>query len=436
VVVAESAVLIPALQAAGFRVLVADNGLMAAGLLRTEQPSAIIAAIKTPGLAQLLPGATQHHPPVPLLLLGQTASVDEAVGAMQQGAADFLPAPLQIDVLLLRLRRLLEKARPPEAQPGLSTEVQNYLGLVGSSAAMRTLLATLQKISRYKSNVLLLGESGTGKELVARGIHALGPRRSKVFVPINCATLGKEILENELFGHERGAYTGANERKKGLFELADEGTLFLDEIGEMDPSTQAKLLRVLERNEFRRVGGTEKIRVDLSVVAATNRNLEHALESGRFRSDLYYRLKVVTIVVPPLREHREDIPALVDHFIEDFNRRHGGKIRGVAPQLLRRLMEHTWPGNVRELKNAVESACVLASGDTLEFDPLADVALTSRPAPVDATELRFKIGTRLDDVEKALTLATVQHSATRAEAARKLGIGLRTLHAKLRSYGF
>src|SRR6185503_10798768 len=225
--------------------------------------------------------------------------------------------------------------------------------------AMARVYATIAKVSRYKANVLLLGESGCGKELVARALHASGPRRKQLFVPINCATLGREILENELFGHERGAFTGANERKKGLFELADGGTLFLDEIGEMDLSTQAKLLRVLERNEFRRVGGTEKVRVDLSLVAATNKNLQEAIAAGKFREDLYYRLKVVTLVIPPLRERREDIPALIDYFIADFNRRNDQKIRGIAPAALRSLMEYAWPGNVRELKNGIESAAVL-----------------------------------------------------------------------------
>src|SRR5438876_969386 len=208
-----------------------------------------------------------------------------AVDAMQLGAADYIVADFEPDQLLARVRRLLNQSAPPEQAPVSGS--MDFMGLVGTSPAMRHLLATVEKISRYKTNVLLLGDSGTGKELVARALHARGPRRQRLFVPVNCATLGHEILENELFGHEKGAFTGANDRKKGLFELADGGTLFLDEIAEMDPSTQAKLLRVLERNEFRRVGGTEKVKVDLGVIAATHRNLSDLISTNRFREDLY-----------------------------------------------------------------------------------------------------------------------------------------------------
>ena len=317
----------------------------------------------------------------------------------------------------------------------------DLMGLLGTSAAMRKLLCTIEKISRYRANVLLLGESGTGKELVARALHTRGPRRASLFVPVNCATLGHDILENELFGHERGAFTGANERKKGLFELADGGTLFLDEIAEMDPSTQAKLLRVLERSEFRRVGGTTKVRVDCNVVAATHRDLEQAIRKEKFREDLYYRLKVITIVVPPLRERKEDIPALIDCFIADFNRRHGGKIEGIAPHALKILMEYDWPGNVRELKNAVESAAVLAGGDTIGADGFPDLAraiphepqVTPPPAPLPGM-LSIAPGTPLAEVERQMILTTLERVGSRAAAAKELGIGLRTLYTKLRTY--
>jgi DNA-binding NtrC family response regulator len=282
---------------------------------------------------------------------------------------------------------------------------------------------------------------------------------------VNCATLGRDILENELFGHERGAFTGANERKKGLFELADGGTFLLDEIGDMDLSTQAKLLRVLERSEFRRVGGTDKVKVDLSIVAATNRNLEDAIAAGRFREDLYYRLKVVTLVVPPLRERREDIPALVNAFIADFNRRTGGRIRGVEPAALARLVEHDWPGNVRELRNAVEGACVLASDDTVRLDDLGEraprstrgLAAIARPASAPSPEpdaaaaprrapdagvapassagsIPIPMGCSLAEAERRIVLANLRHYGTRARAAEALGVGLRTLYTKLAAW--
>jgi DNA-binding NtrC family response regulator len=417
----------------------------AEALARLEaNPYAAVFASQTLGavaVGGIVARAAQRNPLVPTVVIGATGSVQEAVDAMQLGAADYLVAPVEEGALLQRLRRVLERsAELPRAAAGSAVD---FMGLVGTSAAMRNLLGTIERISRYKANVLLLGESGTGKELIARALHARGPRHANLFVPVNCATLGHDILENELFGHERGAFTGANDRKKGLFELADGGTLFLDEIAEMDPSTQAKLLRVLERNEFRRVGGTAKVKVDASVIAATHRDLEESIRAGKFRDDLYYRLKVVTIVVPPLRERKEDIPALIEAFIADFNRRHGGKIQGIAPQALKILMEYDWPGNVREIKNAVESAAVLATGDTIGPEGFADLLAraTGRnalagPAPVPpaAGSISIPLGTSLADVERQMILATLRESGSRAAAARKLGIGLRTLYTRLRDY--
>jgi transcriptional regulator with PAS, ATPase and Fis domain len=310
--------------------------------------------------------------------------------------------------------------------------------LVGSSAAIRHLQATIEKISRYQANVLILGESGTGKELIARALHDRGLCRQYPFVPVNCASLGRELLENELFGHEKGAFTGANDHKRGLFELADGGTLFLDEIGEMDLSTQAKLLRVLERQEFRRVGGTVKIRVSLTVVAATNKNLGDAIRAGRFREDLYYRLKVVSIAVPPLRARKEDIPALVEAFIRDFNERYDGHVRSISPAALKRVMEYDWPGNVRELKHAVESAAILASSDTLDIDSFEDPVVWPKLTEVHPTQandfVAISVGTTIAEAERALILATLGRYETKREAAHALGVGLRTLYTKLREY--
>ena len=430
-----------ALSAAGFAAKRVAAEAEALAELETGPFAAVVASQKLGpvAVAGIVARAAQQYPLVPTVVVGAIGSVQEAVDAMQLGAADYLVAPVEDSALLQRLRRVLERV----AEPSPAGTAMDFMGLVGTSAAMRRLLGTIDRISRYKANVLLLGESGTGKELIARALHARGPRHGSLFVPVNCATLGHDILENELFGHERGAFTGANDRKKGLFELADGGTLFLDEIAEMDPSTQAKLLRVLERNEFRRVGGTTKVKVDSSVIAATHRNLEEAIRAGKFREDLYYRLKVVTIVVPPLRERKEDIPSLIDAFIADFNRRHGGKIQGIAPQALKILMEYDWPGNVREIKNAVESAAVLATGDTIGPDSFADLlqrsALRSAPAapasvPPAPGSISIAVGTPLAEVERQLILATLRQSGSRVTAARMLGIGLRTLYTRLREY--
>jgi DNA-binding NtrC family response regulator len=409
-------------------------------------------ALGPAALRSLLAAVAQRSPDAPAVVLGATGTVQEAVDAMQLGAADYVPPPHDPDASVQRLAVLLARARRggEEAPQGLP-------GIVGTSPAMIRLYDAVEKISRYKSNVLLLGESGTGKEIIARALHDRGPRRRHLFVPVNCATLGREILEKELFGHERGAFTGADERKRGLFELADGGTFFLDEIAEMDVSTQAKLLRVLERNEFRRVGGTAKVKVDLSVIAATNRNLEEAIASGRFREDLYYRLKVVTLVVPPLRARRGDIPTLVDAFVADFNRRVGGRIAGVEPAALRRLSELDWPGNVRELRNAVEGACVLAAGDVVTLADLERATLSpspshpaprarGRPAPAAAGAprrardgrggvLELPADCTLAEAERRVVLAALRRHGTRAGAARALGIGLRTLYSKLAAWG-
>jgi DNA-binding NtrC family response regulator len=425
---------VAALASAGFRVESAATEAAALGAIERGPFAAALVAQEMGPLALRTLVARAAQAQMPVIALGSSTAVQDVVDAMQNGAADYLPLPVDRDLLLARVRGLLDRAAAdatsaPSLQPG-------FMGIVGTSPAIRRVLDQVEKISRYKTNVLLLGASGTGKEIIARALHARGPRRQHLFVALNCATLGREILENELFGHERGAFTGADERKQGLFEQADGGTLFLDEISEMDPGTQAKLLRVLERHEFRRVGGTSKVKVDLSVIAATNRNLETALHSGKLREDLYYRLKVVTIALPSLRERKEDIPALIEAFIAEFNLRHGGKIHGIAPRALKLLMDHSWPGNVRELKNAIESAAILASGSTIGPEAFADLA---RPRDValepQGDALRLPIGTTLERAERELILATLSRYPTRAEAARALGIGLRTLYTKLRGYG-
>jgi DNA-binding NtrC family response regulator len=399
------------------------------------------------GTCELLTRATQKKPAVPAIILAGNANLQEAVDCMRLGAADYLAPPYHADAVVNRLRRVLERVSP--ARPGIEPKSATLepLGIIGKSAPMASVFSTIEKVSRYKANVLLLGESGSGKELIARALHALGPRRQRLFVPINCATLGRDLLENELFGHERGAFTGAHERKRGLFELADGGTLFLDEIGELDPSTQAKLLRVLERNAFRRVGGTSLVNVNLSVVAATNRNLEEAILAKRFREDLYYRLKVVTIVVPPLRDRREDIPALIEAFIADFNRRNDGKIRGITPQAMRWLTELPWLGNVRELKNTIESAAMLASSETIGLEEIESTSSSRRGAPAPAPRgigplaaasssdvLVISAKAPLAEVERLVINEHVKRTKTRAEAAHSLGIGLRTLYSKTKQY--
>ena len=299
--------------------------------------------------------------------------------------------------------------------------------------------AAIARIARYKTNVLVLGESGSGKELIARALHSTGPRKNHLFVPLNCATLGREILENELFGHERGRSPGRTIARRACSSWRTEARSSSTRSAELDPSTQAKLLRVIERNEFRRVGGTGKIKVDLSLLAATNRNLEEAIAAKRFREDLYYRLKVVTIRVPALRERREDIPALIDAFIADFNHRNDGKIKGISPEAVRRLAEYDWPGNVRELKNAVDSASIMTMGDTIGLGDFETVHLAGgsglRPSGAtmgDAPDaISVPANATLADAERILITEHLARASTKTEAARTLGIGLRTLYTKI-----
>jgi DNA-binding NtrC family response regulator len=324
------------------------------------------------------------------------------------------------------------------AGPMAAEKVLDQLGLVGCSPAIQALRARLERVARYRSTFLVLGESGSGKELIARALHALGPCRLGPFVAVNCATLGPDSLENVLFGHEAGAFHAVPGRMRGLLEIANGGFLLLDQIDQLDLSTQAMLLRVLERKEFRRVGGTAKIRVNLSVGAASSRNLESAVLAGRFRDDLYYRIKVLTVVAPPLRERREDISALVELFIRDFNQHNDCHLEGLSSEALGALARFDWPGNVRELRNAVESAAVNAAGDTVtagDLDPRLgsgaphDVADAAEAAPITVPAQAT-----LDEAARLIIVEHLRRARTKVEASRALGIGLRTLYSKIHAF--
>jgi DNA-binding NtrC family response regulator len=296
---------------------------------------------------------------------------------------------------------------------------------------MRELMDRVRRVAPSSSNVLLSGESGVGKEVVARYVHEISPRAMHDFVAINCASLSEDIFENELFGHERGAFTSANERKVGVFELADRGTLFLDEVGEMGLRCQAKVLRAIERQEFRRVGGTKKIKVDVRIVAATNGNLKEAVAMHQFREDLYYRLNVVNLHIPPLRDRREVIPDMIEQFLMEFCRRTSRRLRGVSPEARSRLLEYEWPGNVRELRNVIESLVLTAPGTRIEAD---DLPPTIRDV-VARREVRLRVGLSMPEIEREVFRAYVETYGSKKDAAKALGIALRTFHAKAKRYG-
>jgi DNA-binding NtrC family response regulator len=369
----------------------------------------------------------------PLIVVSGATEVAPAIEAMRRGATDLLTKPLAIEQVVARTTRAIDAARAVGSVPSpasrLSEEMAG-LGILGRSRGMLALFETVKRVAPHASMVLLLGESGTGKELVARALHVLGPRRRGPFVPINCANLSEAILESELFGHERGAFTSAESAKVGVMEAADKGTLFLDEVNELGLGAQAKLLRVLERREFRRVGGTRKIQADFNVVAASNADLDAWVRAGRFRPDLYYRLNVVSLEIPPLRARQDAILPLAERFLAEGGQHIGRPAKRLAPEVVPVLERYPWPGNVRELKNLMQSLTFMVPGPVIEVDDLPRALRGTL-----AEDIHVKIGMRLEDVEREVIRRNLNAYPTIKETAAALGIGLRTLHEKMRRYG-
>ncbi|HEY3066813.1 MAG TPA: sigma-54 dependent transcriptional regulator [Methylomirabilota bacterium] len=423
----------------GYEVETAGSGEEALNLIETQHPAVVLTDLVLPemdGLTLLQKLKETGRPPIVLLVTGH-GTVETAVEAMRHGAFDYLTKPVDAT----RLQVLLEKSVEQES---LSREV-NFLRhqlrqkgsfgqLVGQSKGMQEVYRWIELAATSTAPVLIYGESGTGKELVARTIHDLSNRRNKPFVAINCAAIPETLIESELFGHERGAFTGATERRLGCFELADGGTLFLDEIAEMDASTQAKLLRVLQEGAFRRVGGGKgEIQVDVRVIAATNRVPSDAMAHGQLREDLFYRLNVFAIRLPPLRERREDIPLLTRTFVEEFNRQDNRQVRGLTPEAEAELDRYNWPGNVRELRNVIQRAVVLSGAGLITPEHLPENVLHSA-APAPAAPVGSVIPIR--EMERdAILRALEETSYDKRRAAQLLGISLKTLYNKLAKYG-
>jgi DNA-binding NtrC family response regulator len=380
-------------------------------------------------------GLHQRSPSTPILVLVGEGKPAVAVEALRTGAADYLQRPPSLVELRVRLGRISERSdlgtRLAFYQDELFKRAE-FLNPDVQSPAMRGVLERVKRVAPMRSTVLILGESGVGKELIARAIHFHSPRRDQAFIALNCAAMPASLIESELFGHEKGSFTGAHARARGKFEIANDGTLFLDEIGEMELSTQAKLLRVLEEREFMRIGGDRSIAVDVRVIAATNADLETMVAERGFRRDLYYRLKVVTLRVPPLRERRQDIPKLVETFLDQLARANAVPRKRIDPEALRRLESYAWPGNVRELKNVVESVLVSTPGEVIGIDDLP-AGFHARPAPRDGLDI--VPGTTLAEMERELIRRTLQHAGgNRTHSAHLLGIGVRTLQRKIREY--
>ena len=371
-----------------------------------------------------------------LILLTAYGNIETAVEAMKRGAYDFLAKPVDLDRLDLLLRRALAERRLGAENRRLKEQLDSKHGfenIIGTSPAMREVFETIRQAAPTRATVLIQGESGTGKELVARALHQCSPRREGPFVPVHCAALAPTLLESELFGHEKGAFTGAVERRRGRFEMADGGTLFLDEIGEIDASLQVKILRVLEERKFERVGGTETLSVDVRLIAATNRDLRKKVAEGSFREDLFYRLYVVNLTVPPLRERDGDVVLLAQHYLKALAAENGKKTRSITPEAMDALAAYSWPGNVRELRNVIERMVVLGTGERLDVRDLPAAVRESSAGPAAGTA---QAGRVLRDAERQLIEdALRRHKGNRTKAAQELGISRRTLHRKLNEFG-
>ncbi|MDZ7762547.1 MAG: sigma-54 dependent transcriptional regulator [Desulfovermiculus sp.] len=382
-----------------------------------------------------------YNPSIPVIIMTAYSSVESAVEAMKSGAYDYLTKPLDFDELKLTIDRAMEHTQLRQENRELKSKLKAGVEsdrIIGTSPVMHRLMDMVATVAPSEATVLITGESGTGKELIARAIQARSNRSSGPLVTVNCAALSESLLESELFGHEKGAFTGADRRREGRFVQADRGTIFLDEVGEMSMPMQAKVLRVLQDGEIQRVGGDRVITVDVRVIAATNNDLQAMVAKGSFREDLYYRLNVVHIDVPPLRERSEDIPVLVQHFLHFYTQRNKKKIKGFTPQAMDRLIKHSWPGNVRELENAVERAVILSPGEYIsEQDLPANIG--QRPqekAGTPSQSIQTPEEDSLDDLEKAaVSRALAKAAGNKSEAARLLGITRRTLYNKLEKYG-
>jgi DNA-binding NtrC family response regulator len=421
----------------GYDVGAAADGKEALDAFSKGEIDLVITDLKMPHLSgeELLRNVSSLYPTVPVIILTGHGTIEAAVQAMRDGAYDFLTKPVNLDRLSLLVKRALSNRELLLQNRALQEELEKknqFENIVGKSQEIKHVFDMVRQVAPARSSVLITGESGVGKEVIAEALHYNSPRREKPLVKVHCAALTESLLESELFGHEKGAFTGALARKRGRFELAHMGTLFLDEIGDINQNVQIKLLRVLEEKKFERVGGEETIEVDVRVIAATNRDLKKAIAGGTFREDLYYRLNVVNIHIPPLRERKDDIPLLVASFLAEFSRENGKRIDGIDPKARLALYNFSWPGNVRQLRNSIESAVVLSKGSTITLD---DLPPTLRG---DASEefVRIPVGSTLSEMEKETIRSTLRREGgNKSRTAEVLGIGRKTLHRKLQEYG-
>jgi len=426
-----------ALESDGYAALMAADGEEAMRLVDSGDVDLVITDLKMPKISgtELLGKVAGRYPGLPVIVLTGHGTIEDAVAAMRAGAFDFLTKPVNLDHLAILVKRALETREIARKARELEAEVEaqrRTSSIIGKSSEMKKVFDVIRRVAPTRASVLVTGESGVGKELVADAIHNLSPRRDGPLIKVHCAALAESLLESELFGHEKGAFTGAQARKRGRFELADKGTLFLDEIGEINQNVQIKILRVLQERRFERVGGEETLEVDVRIVAATNRDLKEEIRKGNFREDLYYRLNVVNIDVPPLRERRDDIPLLAMAFLREFAEENGKKIEGFDPKTRQALYAYPWPGNVRELRNTVESAVVMAGAGVVSLDDLPPNVRSSG----EGRDARVPVGSTLAEAEKILIRETLaSQGGNKSRTAEILGIGRKTLYQKIEEYG-
>jgi len=421
-----------------YRVFAAENATSALEMLRSHPIDVLLSDVRMPGMdgITLMQRALAHNPELICIILTAYGDVEMAVQAMKKGAADFMIKPINLDKLEFTLDRVLAAKKIELENRQLRVQLDSKYGLeniIGNSKPMQEVFDTIRQVAASRATVLIQGESGTGKELVAKAIHQLSPRRKGPFVAVHCAALSENLLESELFGHEKGAFTGAVERRIGRFEKADGGSLFLDEISEINASVQVKILRALEERQIERVGGDTPIDVDTRLIAATNRDLKSMVENGDFREDLFYRLYVVVITLPPLRERGDDILLLLNHYLAVFNRENGKQIEGFTPAAYEMLAAYHWPGNVRELRNLVERMVVLARGKMLD---VKDIPAQVREQIGQKNDVHIDVDLTVEEMEKRMIIQALEKTGgNRTKAAEKLGISRRTLHRKLKEYG-
>ncbi|MCJ7705935.1 MAG: sigma-54 dependent transcriptional regulator [Desulfobacterales bacterium] len=418
----------------GYSTLLASNGKEGLHLFRQETVDLVITDVVMPkmGGLELLEAVKGLRPDTEVIVISAQGTIEKAVQAMKLGAFDFIEKPINPRVLSLLAERALEKQTLILQNRDLRSQLEDkfhFRNIIGRSEKMVKIFELIRHIAPYDSSVLIIGESGTGKELIANAIHYNSPRATMPFIKVSCASLSEGIIESELFGHEKGAFTGAIASRKGRFEMAHQGTLFLDEVEDIPLSTQIKLLRVLQEGEFERVGGNKTLKVNIRIIAASNRDLQEAVKASTFREDLYYRLNVVNIKLPPLRERKEDISFLIQFFIEKFNKKYKMKVKGVSQRAMNLLMDYSWSGNVRELENTIESSLVINTPEVLDLQHLPQEI---RDFKEEQEVIPFKIGTPLEDIEREMLLQTLKATkGNKQKAAKLLGINVRTIHRKM-----